>query len=121
VLIPATGAGIQARNLATRLWPVGAAASWLRRRLAPGRWGTSNLVTMIGPWARPQTGCETHGSGTNAPLGTRIELLSRHGLPRDDLDIDAIAYAFQATFEGVPARGGGRRDADDRRPRLRPV
>jgi 2-polyprenyl-6-methoxyphenol hydroxylase-like FAD-dependent oxidoreductase len=37
VLIPATGAGIQARNLATRLWPVGAAASWLRRRLAPGR------------------------------------------------------------------------------------
>jgi 2-polyprenyl-6-methoxyphenol hydroxylase-like FAD-dependent oxidoreductase len=37
VLIPATGVGILARNLATRLWPVGAAASWLRRRLAPGR------------------------------------------------------------------------------------
>jgi 2-polyprenyl-6-methoxyphenol hydroxylase-like FAD-dependent oxidoreductase len=35
LLIPATRAGILARNLATRLWPVGAAAGWLRRRLAP--------------------------------------------------------------------------------------
>jgi 2-polyprenyl-6-methoxyphenol hydroxylase-like FAD-dependent oxidoreductase len=35
LLIPATRPGILARNLATRLWPVGAAAAWLRRRLAP--------------------------------------------------------------------------------------
>jgi 2-polyprenyl-6-methoxyphenol hydroxylase-like FAD-dependent oxidoreductase len=34
LLIPATGRGILARNLATRLWPVGAAAGWLWRRLA---------------------------------------------------------------------------------------
>jgi 2-polyprenyl-6-methoxyphenol hydroxylase-like FAD-dependent oxidoreductase len=34
LLIPATRPGILARNLATRLWPVGAAAGWLRRRLA---------------------------------------------------------------------------------------
>ena len=31
---------------------------------------------------------------------TYFELLSGHGLLRDDLDVDAIAYAFQATFEG---------------------
>jgi 2-polyprenyl-6-methoxyphenol hydroxylase-like FAD-dependent oxidoreductase len=35
LLIPATRPGILARNVATRLWPVGAAAGWLRRRLAP--------------------------------------------------------------------------------------
>jgi AcrR family transcriptional regulator len=29
-----------------------------------------------------------------------FELLSGHSLLRDDLDVDAIAYAFQATFEG---------------------
>ena len=35
LLIPATRRGILARNLATRLWPVGAAAGWLRRRVGP--------------------------------------------------------------------------------------
>jgi 2-polyprenyl-6-methoxyphenol hydroxylase-like FAD-dependent oxidoreductase len=35
LLIPATRRGILARNLATWLWPVGAAAGWLWRRLAP--------------------------------------------------------------------------------------
>jgi 2-polyprenyl-6-methoxyphenol hydroxylase-like FAD-dependent oxidoreductase len=35
LLVPATRPGILARNLATRLWPVGVAAGWLRRRLAP--------------------------------------------------------------------------------------
>jgi 2-polyprenyl-6-methoxyphenol hydroxylase-like FAD-dependent oxidoreductase len=35
LLIPATQPGILARNLATRLWPVGAAAERLRRRVAP--------------------------------------------------------------------------------------
>jgi 2-polyprenyl-6-methoxyphenol hydroxylase-like FAD-dependent oxidoreductase len=35
LLIPATRQGILARNLATRLWPAGAAAGWLRRRLSP--------------------------------------------------------------------------------------
>jgi AcrR family transcriptional regulator len=29
-----------------------------------------------------------------------FELLAAHRLLRDDLDVDAIAYAFQATFEG---------------------
>jgi AcrR family transcriptional regulator len=31
---------------------------------------------------------------------TYFELLAEHGLLRDDLDVEAIAYAFQATFEG---------------------
>jgi 2-polyprenyl-6-methoxyphenol hydroxylase-like FAD-dependent oxidoreductase len=35
LLIPATRRGIVVRNLATRLWPLGAAAGWVRRRLAP--------------------------------------------------------------------------------------
>jgi 2-polyprenyl-6-methoxyphenol hydroxylase-like FAD-dependent oxidoreductase len=35
LLIPATRRGILARNLVTRLWPLGAAAGWLRRRPAP--------------------------------------------------------------------------------------
>jgi 2-polyprenyl-6-methoxyphenol hydroxylase-like FAD-dependent oxidoreductase len=35
LLIPATRRGILVRNLATRLWPLGAAAGWVRRRLAP--------------------------------------------------------------------------------------
>ncbi len=35
LLIPATRGGTLARNLATRLWPVGAAAERLRRRVAP--------------------------------------------------------------------------------------
>jgi 2-polyprenyl-6-methoxyphenol hydroxylase-like FAD-dependent oxidoreductase len=33
LMIPATRRGIVIRNLATRLWPAGAAVSWLRRRL----------------------------------------------------------------------------------------
>ena len=31
---------------------------------------------------------------------TYFELLSQHGLLHNDMDVDAIAYAFQATFEG---------------------
>jgi 2-polyprenyl-6-methoxyphenol hydroxylase and related FAD-dependent oxidoreductases len=34
ILVPATQAGIAARNLATRLWPLGAAAAWVRTALA---------------------------------------------------------------------------------------
>jgi 2-polyprenyl-6-methoxyphenol hydroxylase-like FAD-dependent oxidoreductase len=37
LLVPATRGGIVARNLATRLWPVVAAAGWLRRRPSPRR------------------------------------------------------------------------------------
>jgi 2-polyprenyl-6-methoxyphenol hydroxylase-like FAD-dependent oxidoreductase len=37
LLVPATASGIIARNLATRLWPLGAATGWLRRQLAPRR------------------------------------------------------------------------------------
>jgi AcrR family transcriptional regulator len=29
-----------------------------------------------------------------------FQLLAEHGLLRDDLDVEAVAYAFQATFEG---------------------
>lgn len=35
LLIPATRPGIVARNLASRLWPLGAAAGWLGNRLTP--------------------------------------------------------------------------------------
>jgi 2-polyprenyl-6-methoxyphenol hydroxylase-like FAD-dependent oxidoreductase len=37
LLVPATRPGILARNLATRLWPMAAAAGWLGRRLTPRR------------------------------------------------------------------------------------
>jgi 2-polyprenyl-6-methoxyphenol hydroxylase-like FAD-dependent oxidoreductase len=37
MLVPATRLGIVARNLATWLWPVGAAIGWLRHNLAPRR------------------------------------------------------------------------------------
>ena len=37
LIVPATRRGILARNLTTRLWPVGAAAGWLGRRLTPRR------------------------------------------------------------------------------------
>jgi len=35
LMVPATGAGVAARNAATRLWPVAAAGAWLRSRVAP--------------------------------------------------------------------------------------
>ncbi|HEU4946587.1 MAG TPA: FAD-dependent monooxygenase [Kribbella sp.] len=34
LMVPATQAGIHTRNLATRLWPAGAAAGWLRSQVA---------------------------------------------------------------------------------------
>jgi 2-polyprenyl-6-methoxyphenol hydroxylase-like FAD-dependent oxidoreductase len=37
LLVPATRPAILARNLGTRLWPVAAAAGWLRQRLTPRR------------------------------------------------------------------------------------
>jgi 2-polyprenyl-6-methoxyphenol hydroxylase-like FAD-dependent oxidoreductase len=37
LMVPATRAGVVARNLATRLWPTAATASWLRNRLTPSR------------------------------------------------------------------------------------
>ncbi|MGP3961084.1 FAD-dependent monooxygenase [Nonomuraea sp. 3N208] len=37
LMVPATRAGVIARNLATRLWPAAAAASWLRKRITPSR------------------------------------------------------------------------------------
>jgi hypothetical protein len=46
---------------------------------------------------------------------TYFELLAQHGLLRDDLDVDAIAYAFQATFEGF-CRRRPRRSQQRRRP-----
>ena len=36
ILVPATQAGIAARNLATRLWPLGVAAAWVRTQFARG-------------------------------------------------------------------------------------
>lgn len=37
LMVPATRVGVAARNLATRLWPTAAAASWVRNRVAPSR------------------------------------------------------------------------------------
>jgi 2-polyprenyl-6-methoxyphenol hydroxylase-like FAD-dependent oxidoreductase len=37
MMVPATRAGIAARNLASRFWPAAAAASWVRNRLTPSR------------------------------------------------------------------------------------
>ncbi|MDX6282789.1 MAG: hypothetical protein QOH03_3860, partial [Kribbellaceae bacterium] len=39
LMVPAGRTGIAARNLATRLWPAAAGASWLRNRLVPARSG----------------------------------------------------------------------------------
>jgi hypothetical protein len=36
-MVPATRAGVAARNMATRLWPTVAAASWIRNRITPSR------------------------------------------------------------------------------------
>ena len=44
---------------------------------------------------------------------TYFALLAAHGLLRDDLDVDAIAYACQATFEGFLR---GEAEADDATP-----
>jgi 2-polyprenyl-6-methoxyphenol hydroxylase-like FAD-dependent oxidoreductase len=35
LMVPATRAGVAARNAATRLWPVAAAGAWLRNRVSP--------------------------------------------------------------------------------------
>ncbi|MGY0062309.1 FAD-dependent monooxygenase [Streptomyces sp. LZ34] len=37
LMVPATRAGVAARNMASRLWPTVAAASWIRNRIAPSR------------------------------------------------------------------------------------
>ncbi|NUP07560.1 MAG: monooxygenase [Polyangiaceae bacterium] len=47
LLMPSTRWGIAARNLATRLWPLGAAASWLQRRFS------SEGVSRASEGARP--------------------------------------------------------------------
>jgi AcrR family transcriptional regulator len=40
-----------------------------------------------------------------------LELLAEHGLLRDDMDVDEVAYAYQATFEGF-LQGEGSAPAD---------
>lgn len=37
LMVPATRAGVAVRNMASRLWPTAAAASWIRNRIAPSR------------------------------------------------------------------------------------
>jgi 2-polyprenyl-6-methoxyphenol hydroxylase-like FAD-dependent oxidoreductase len=37
LMVPATRAGITARNLATRLWPTAAAVAWIRNQITPDR------------------------------------------------------------------------------------
>jgi 2-polyprenyl-6-methoxyphenol hydroxylase-like FAD-dependent oxidoreductase len=37
LMVPETRTGIASRNMATRLWPVAATASWVRNRVVPGR------------------------------------------------------------------------------------
>jgi 2-polyprenyl-6-methoxyphenol hydroxylase-like FAD-dependent oxidoreductase len=47
LLIPATLPGILARNLATRLWPLGAAAGWLQQRLILPRSRAGTAVSSL--------------------------------------------------------------------------
>jgi AcrR family transcriptional regulator len=53
---------------------------------------------LLGKLARPASG----GREDRHRLVSRayVELLAEHGLLRDDLDADAVAYAFLATLEG---------------------
>ncbi|MEV0234844.1 TetR/AcrR family transcriptional regulator [Nonomuraea sp. NPDC050786] len=45
-----------------------------------------------------------------------LELLAEHGLLRDDLDLDQLGYAYQATFEGfLRAEGGAPEDGREQR------
>jgi AcrR family transcriptional regulator len=45
-----------------------------------------------------------------------VELLAEHGLLRDDMDIDEVGYAYQATFEGfLQAEGSAHADGLDQR------
>ncbi|MES4908256.1 MULTISPECIES: FAD-dependent monooxygenase [unclassified Streptomyces] len=44
LMVPATRAGVAARNMATRLWPTVAAASWVRNRITPSRRPASALA-----------------------------------------------------------------------------
>ncbi|MEQ4723226.1 helix-turn-helix domain-containing protein [Nonomuraea sp. B19D2] len=45
-----------------------------------------------------------------------LELLAEHGLLRDDLDVDQLRYAYQATFEGfLRAEGGTSADGREQR------
>lgn len=45
-----------------------------------------------------------------------LELLTEHGLLRDDMDIDEVGYAYQATFEGfLQAEGTATADGLDQR------
>lgn len=48
LLVPATQRGILARNLATRLWPMLAAAGWLTRHIAPRAGGFDALAEDFG-------------------------------------------------------------------------
>jgi hypothetical protein len=36
-MVPATGSGIAAQNLASKLWPAAAAAGWVWNRITPRR------------------------------------------------------------------------------------
>ncbi|MFC4530621.1 FAD-dependent monooxygenase [Sphaerisporangium dianthi] len=45
VMIPATAAGLLARNLATRLWPAAVAGGWMKRRLTPRRRPAASAVS----------------------------------------------------------------------------
>jgi hypothetical protein len=53
---------------------------------------------LLGRLATPRGG--TRDDRHRLMSRTYFELLAERGLLRDDLDVDAIAYAFQATFEG---------------------
>jgi 2-polyprenyl-6-methoxyphenol hydroxylase-like FAD-dependent oxidoreductase len=44
LIVPATRTGIAARNLASRLWPVAAAAGWVRNRITPRREPASSIT-----------------------------------------------------------------------------
>jgi AcrR family transcriptional regulator len=62
--------------------------------------------------ARDTARDDRHG----AMAGRYFALLSAHGLLRDDMDVDELGYAYQATFEGflqaAPTAGPDQRGAD---------
>ncbi|MEU5024862.1 FAD-dependent monooxygenase [Streptomyces milbemycinicus] len=44
LMVPATRAGVAVRNMASRLWPAAAAASWIRGRITPSRKSVPAMV-----------------------------------------------------------------------------
>ncbi|MCO6007257.1 hypothetical protein NE236_19945 [Actinoallomurus purpureus] len=86
----------------------------MRRRRRGARRGDPDLLGKLVA-SRDTAIDERHGRMAHAYL----KLLSAHGLLRDDMDIDELGYAYQATFEGfLRAEESGPEDGLDRRAAL---